>query len=340
MVWRFKFIIRIYRSAERLEVKILNINDKIKRSIIENVLVISIMVLYIVYGINYVPILILFTPLPFIVVGVRNGISNNVISMAITSLIVGVLIGAPSAISLLLIFAPLSFALNYCIKKRKSIVETILITTTAFFLSTLVVISLGSKASDLDFIKLSEQTFTQILTIQTDMFRETGMTNHELLQTENLLESAYKYIIITIPSLLAVFALCVSYINHLFVSIILRRMGYGVVNSPKFSRFKLPSNIIPGIGIMFLSAFIIKRLEIPYHDALLLNITFLVGFIFFTQGLAVLDFLLIKSKVKLIFRVIIITLNIVFMPMSGIVFFIGVLDAIFDMRKIRKQKSL
>lgn len=315
-------------------------DDKMKRNIIENVGIISIMVLYIVYGMNYLPLLMLLTPLPFIVIGVRNGIANNVISMIITSLIVGILLGAPSAISLILIFGPLSFVLNYCIKYRKNMTETLLMSTLAFFLSILVVTALGSKTSGMDLIKLTEETFMQLLNIQVDMFEEAGMTKHELLNIRNLLESSYKYIIITIPSLLAMFSLVVSYANHVFVSIVLRKLGYGVFRIPRFSRFKLPNNIIPGVGVMFLSAFIIAKMKVPYHEALLLNITFLVGFIFFLQGLSVLDFLMIKTKIKLFFRIIILALNIIFMPMGSILLFFGVIDAIFDIRKIRKPKSL
>lgn len=313
-------------------------NDKIKRSIIENVVVISIMVLYIVYGINMAPLLMIIIPLPFIVIGVRNGIENTVISMAITSLIVGILVEMYLGISLFLIFTPISLGLTYCIRKRKKVSETVLIGAAAFFISVAVVVLLEAKLEGLNFVKSLEQDLSQFLAIQIDMLKDMGLTNYELLQTEDLLEMTYDYMIILIPSLLFVTSLIISYINNIFSFIVLRRMGYGVVRYPSFSRFKLPYNIMPGIAVMFITTFIIGKLNIPYHEALLLNITFLIGFIFFVQGLSVLDFLLKKVKIRLIFRIII--LNVLLIPMSGIIFFIGVLDSILDMRKIRKQKSL
>ena len=313
-------------------------NDKIKRSIIENVAVISIMVLYIVYGIHVAPLLMIIIPLPFIVIGVRNGIENTIISMAITSLIVGLLVEIYLGISLFLIFMPTSLGITYCIKNRKKVSETILIGAGAFFISVTLVVLLEARLEGLNFVKLLEQDLSQFLAMQIEMLKDMGLTNYELLQTEDLLEMTYDYMIILIPSLLFVFSLIISYINNIFSFIVLRRMGYGVVRYPGFSKFKLPDNIMPGIAVMFVATFIIGKLNIPYHEALLVNITFLIGFIFFVQGLSVLDYLLKKVRIRLIFRIII--LNVFLIPMSGIIFFIGILDSIFDMRKIRKQKSL
>jgi len=321
-------------------VKFLKNNDKIKKSTIESIIVISIMTLYIVYGIHVVPLLMLFIPVPFAILGIRNGIYINVISIIATSIIIGVLLGFISGVSIILIFAPLSLALNYCISKRKDSMETIFITTIAFFISFLVLIGLEASISNLNLTKQLESNFTQLLTMQIDMLNEVGMSKYEVLRTTDLLENAYKTIIILIPSLISIFSLAVSYINLLFSSIILRKMGYGIANYKKFSKFKLPNNIIPGIGIMLFTAFIIKTLKIQYHEALLINITFLISFVFFLQGLAVLDFLLIKSKLHVVFRILIISLNIVFIPMSSILFFIGIFDSIFDIRKIGRRKSL
>lgn len=318
----------------------MNNNDKIKKSTVESIVVISIMALYIVYGIHFIPLLMLFIPLPFVVLGVRNDVYSNIISILVASLIVGILLGITSGATIILMFAPLSLALNYCIKNRKTSFDTILISTAAFFLSFIILMVFEGKVENLNLGKQLEETFTQVLTVQIDMFKDMGMTNYEILQITDLLENNYKSIIVLIPSIIGIFSLVVSYANLFLSSVVLRKMGYGTVNPQRFSRFKLPNNIVPGIGIMLLVAIIVKKFQIQYHEALLFNLTFLVGFIFFIQGLAVLDFLLIKAKTRSIFRILILSLNIIFIPMSSILFFLGILDTIFDIRKIRRQKSL
>ncbi len=42
-----------------------------------------------------------------------------------------------------------------------------------------------------------------------------------------------------------------TYINYIVSVLILRKLGYGIVHIPRFSRFKLPNNILLGVGIMF-----------------------------------------------------------------------------------------
>lgn len=314
-------------------------NDKIKKSITESIVVISIMALYIVYGIHFLPLLMLFIPLPFIVLGIRNNIYTNGISMILSFIIVGILLGFASNALLILTFIPLSLVINYCIIKRKTTMETIIFSTLVFFLGLVILMFFGVKISDFDITKQLENDFTQILTLQIDMFKDMGMTNSEILQTRDLLESLYKSFIVLIPSMVGIFSLVVSSINMFLSSVTLRKMGYGSIKPIGFSKFKLPKNIIPGIGVMFLATFIIKKLGIAYHDALLFNLTFLLSFVFLIQGLAVVDFLLKKSKVRLIFRILILGMMTFFIPMSSIILFLGILDTIFDTRKLRRAKS-
>ncbi|MDR7857348.1 DUF2232 domain-containing protein [Tissierella sp.] len=315
-------------------------NDKIKKSIIESIIVIAIMAIYIVFGIHYLSLLILIIPLPFIVLGVRNGIYSNIISIISTFIIVNILLGIPSGLSLMILFAPLSIGINYCIIKRKTNMETIIASTMLFFVSFILLSFFEGSISNLDIGKQVEQIFTQYLNIQVDMLKEMGKTNHEILKTTDLLESTYKMLVVLIPSFVGIFSLGVSYINLLLSSKILRKMGYGTINTQRFSRFKLPNNIILGIGIMILTTFVFKKLEIQYHEALLSNIVFLASFVFFMQGLSVLDYLCIKVKTPLVFRIILLSMNIIFVPMGGLISFLGILDSVFDLRKIRKKKSL
>lgn len=318
----------------------MNENNKINKSVIETVIVTILMSLYIVYGIYYVPVLILFIPVPFVVLGIRNDLKNNIISIGLTGVIVGLVLNMPFALILLLIFAPLSIALNYSIKKRKKILDLLAISTAALFISLLIITSLGSLPTQIEGMVESEEMWTEIVTVQTDKLKEIGMTNTQIFENIELLEEAYEYMLITLPSMLVIVSLVISFINYLLSTAILRKMDYGVPGLPRFSKFKLPDNIIMGTGIMFISAIVMGWLDIPYHNALLLNISLLVGFIFFLQGLAVIDFLLIKGKMKTFFRMLILFLCIVFVPMGGVLFFIGMFDSVFDIRKIGKRKSL
>jgi len=317
----------------------LDINDKIKKGIIEGTIIIFFTVLYMVYGIHYLPLLMIFIPLPFIVLGVRNHIYYNIISIITASLIIQLLLGSTSGASLILIFAPLTVAINYCIDKRKSNFETISISTGILFLSFLLLISLGGRLSDFNLTGQIQEVLSQSLKWQVEIFQEMGMTNSQISKLTDSLESEYKIFLVHIPSFLIIISFLIAYVNIFFNSIILRRMGYGFIAEQRFSRFKLPNNIIFGIGLMFLTAYIIKGFGIGYSEALMLNLSFLAGFVFIVQGLAVIDSFLLKMRIKLGFRIFLLILTIIFIPISGIIFFLGLFDSVFDLRKLRGQKS-
>ncbi len=314
-------------------------NEKFIKGILECVAVISLMTLYIVYGIGFLPVLMLFIPLPYIVLGIRNDIKYNVASILITALIIQLILGSSSGASIILIFAPLSVAINYNFLKRKANMENILISTVAFFLSFLVLIALGEKLSDFNLTGQIKDILSQVLSLQKDMFREMGMTNSEILRMTDALEEEYKTFIIRIPAFLMIISFIISSLNIGMSSVALRKMNYGFIPSQRFSKFKLPNNILPGIAIMYAFAFLVKYSGLGYHEVLFINLSFLTGFAFVVQGLSVLDFFMIKIKLKLFLRIIILILNIIFIPIGSLILILGLVDSVFDIRKIRRIYS-
>lgn len=313
--------------------------EKARKKLIESLVVTIIMVVYIVYGIYFLPILVLFIPIPFIVLGIRNGFDSNILSIILTFFIVQIIIGDTIGASLVFILAPLSIAINYCVKKRMNSKMTILISTISFLLPIIILITLGINMGNIDLVSELKNLFSQYISIQAESLKEMGLTNHEVLKVINEVETGYNELIMLIPSLLGVFSIFITYINYFLTGVVLRQTGYEVIKRPIFSRFQLPNNIILGVGVMLITGFIFKWLNIEYSQALLLNITFLIGVMFMVQGLAVLDFILKRRKTKLVFRIILIVLSLMFLPMGSFIIFLGIIDSIFDTRKLRRLKS-
>lgn len=313
--------------------------EKKNKSIIEAGVVTFIMIFYIVYGIYFFPLLILFIPVPFIVLGVRNGIRLNILSIVLTLLIVEIILGNTMGASLVIVFAPLSIAINYCIKKRKNSKKTLLISSLALLIPIVILVVLEMKIADINLIDKMDNWFSEFITIQIDIFKEMGFTNNKILKIVDQAEGGYNNMVMLIPSLMSIFSVFVYYINYFFTGIILRKMGYDLIKRPSLSRYQLPKDVIMGAGVMLLTGFIFKWLDFQYNQALLLNLTFLIGVMFMIQGLAVLDFFLKRMKIKLVFRVILVALNIIIAAMGSLIIFVGLLDSVFDMRKLRRLKS-
>lgn len=317
----------------------MNNDDKFMKGVIEVVGIAGFMVLYVLFGIHYMPIVLFLFPAAFVILGVRRGLPQGILSMGITLITTAVFIDLQWAILLFLEFIPITIILIYTIKKRRKSIEILGSSAAVFFLCSLLILSFVDNANGMNFVGQLEQEFRQLLNVQIDMFKDMGLTSYEILQTKDNLENFFRNFVLIIPAILLIASLVVSYINYSVSIYGLKKSGIGIINIPRFSRFRLPNNVVPGIIVMFLATLIIKQLDFPYYDTIVLNLVTLIGTMIYIQGLAVLDYLLVRGKVKAVFRFIFLVFTLSVAPLATIIPAIGFVDLLFDLRKLRKRKS-
>lgn len=304
---------------------------------LESILAIGIATVYMLIAIYFFPIIgILFT-IPFIILGIRNHMKYNIASIIISTLLIGIFTDKATGFFILLAFAPISVVLNYSIKKRNNSQQTMFLTTIAALISYIIVIVLLGRVTGTSFIKQLEESFSQVLKYQINLLKDMERTSYEIYESTDVLESLYEYIILMVPSTIIMVSMLTAYLNSIISISILRKIGYGIVGVPKFSYLKLPNNIIMGTISIYLGVFILKFLDVFYHETIFMNITLLISFFFFLEGLAVIIFYLNKSRLNKIFRWILILFIIITVPLSAIISIIGFLDIIFDFRRIRRK---
>lgn len=316
----------------------MNMDENKGHKIFEIISTIIISTILMLLGMYYMPLIIFLYPAPFIILGVKYGLKYNIISIIISTFLVGLMTDTISGLIILLAFLPLSIALNYLIVNRKKTLETMIISTLVTLVSFLIILGLTKNIIGVSIVYQLDEFFTQVINTQIEALKEMQLSQYEILKAEDLLESVFDYILLMIPVLMIIFSLITAYINCFISSIILRKQGYGIVSIPRFSRFKLPNNILLGIGIMFIGVLLMKWLKVSYYETVLLNIVGIASFMFFTQGLAVIDYKLKRRNVRIIFRIIILLFFVLVLPIGSMILtFIGVLDAILDFRKIKNN---
>lgn len=313
-------------------------NDKMN-NIFKIAGIIIVMSLFTMASLFFFPILLLVLPVGFIILGIRNGMVEGIISLMTTCTIVAYVIDPITALYLFILFGPIVISMIYTIKNRKSTMEVLLSATISLFASVIIVYSLISFKEGNLLVSL-EETFKESLSIRLEALRDMGLSSYEILENKSLLEDAYKYMLLIAPATILLSSLIISYINYSISIFGLKKVGINVVNIPRFSRFRLPNNIAIGIIVMFIAAFISKQLNFDYFDTIVVNITVLMGFMFLIQGLSVIDFFLIKVKTKKFLRILLLVLTILIAPLVTVVSTIGLIDAIFDLRKLRRKESL
>lgn len=292
-----------------------------------------------VVALFFFPLLLIIFPVAFIVVGIKNGIVEGVISLMTTCTILAYIIDPMIALYLFLGFAPITITIIYTTKNRKNTMEVLLYSTIVFFASILLLFALVNVREG-DLLIQFEAIFKEGLSLRIEALREMGFTSYEILEDKNFLEEQFREILLIAPANLLLLSFVVSYINYALSIVGLRKVGINIVNTPKFSRFRLPNNISLGIIVMFITTFIAKQLNFIYFDVIVKNLVVLLGFMLLIQGLSIIDFFLIKIKVKKLFRFLFILLTVIIAPLITVVSMLGLIDVIFDFRKLRQKGSL
>lgn len=314
----------------------MNIKNKKTKAFLESLLIVVLGTLYILLGIRYIPLINILYPAFFVILGVRNGIEYNIVSILISALLVGVFVEKYTCLFILIAFVPFSILLNYLIKKRKKSSETIIISTITLLISYVLALTLLSKMAGVTFINELEESLQLILKGQLDLLKDMGLSSYEMYETKGFLESFYEYMVLIVPSIIIIFSTITAYLNSLISVLILRKLGYGISQVPKLSNFKLPNNIILGIVIIYGGVFLLKLLKLFYYETILMNVSVLVSFVLFLQGISVIIYFLNRSRLHPIIRGIFIILLVISIPLSAIISIVGFLDIIFNFRRIEK----
>jgi uncharacterized protein YybS (DUF2232 family) len=323
----------------RIEVNYLSDDKFMKSNLLEIIGTIVFMIMYYLLGIHYFPVILLFFPTAFIVIGVRRGIVQSLISLIVVSIGIVITIDALIGIISFLLFLPITMIIIYGIKSRKKPMEILSYSTVVFFISTLLLFGYTQNLSGISIISQMEESFKQVLSFYVELLGNMEFTSFEIQKTKDYLESGYKYMIWTLPAILIIFSLFISYCNYYTSVLASRKMGIGVVNLPRFSKFKLPSNIISGTIVMILGVLLIKEMNLASFETIFLNVAVLISIMFLIQGLSVIDFYLIKLRLNLFFRIIFIMIMAILAPLGTLISLVGITDVIFDYRKFRKVKS-
>lgn len=316
----------------------MNRDDKTKKSLLETIGLSFVMVLFTLIAIYFAPIALMIFPAAFIVFGIRNGMVQGFITMMITILAIGIIDNYAWTIILFIIFVPIAMAMTYTIKKRMTSSESLGTGAIVFFISIIIILTMVNYMG-INFIEQMEAQFREMVALGVEYYEEMGLTSYEIIQSKGILQEGYKSILINMPAVLLVLSLIISYINYSFTVKGLKRMGVQIVNRPIFSRFRLPDNIVPGVGIMLLGTFILMMMEYEFAEAILMNILFVVRFLILIQGISVIDHLLKKRKILFVIRLMLLGSSVLIPLMASIFSLVGIVDIIIDIRKIRKIKS-
>lgn len=285
-------------------------------------------------GAMYIPFLSLlgiFVAVPYIIITTRNGIKYGFLSIFASFFMI--LISTEPIYSLtmlLLLFIPGVF-IGYRISKSDNPFDPISWGFISSIISTMIFIKIAQILIGINVIDQLLGIIKQSLDVQNSLIQQFKLPS-EKLDVKSIIEAMS----IVLPGLIIAQSIISSFLSYYIAVAMLRRIkGYNK-ELPKFMEFSLPGNIILGIGIIYLLAFVLRYIPGIYHETLMINIEIVFMFIFFLQGLAVYSYFLEKVKMGSRAKKTFIIFAILIGPISMMISLLGIVDAIIDFRKIRR----
>lgn len=289
-------------------------------------------------GLYLFPSIIFLFPVAFIVIGVKYDMTNSFISILLTSFLIGISIDLISGLIMLAAFGPMALYITDSIGKRKKSRDIIIPSSIIFFLSTIMVVIMLRGFSGISLIESLKESVKTYTDLQMTMIEDMELTNIESFRFRESVDNLYNIVVSILPSFFIILSVIISYTNYYISTIILRRLGLGIRDNPRFSKFSLPRNFIIGSLFMFLVVYLLEKIETIPSDVVELNIIVLVVSLLFIQGLSVLNYLLVSLRFHIILRLILLGFTVFVSPLISLLVLVGVLDIIFDFRKLRRRK--
>lgn len=262
----------------------------------EAAIITAIATLFALISLNVIPLLIFIIPVPFIVLGVRRGLRYSLLSIVAASLLIGLLFNPIDSVLILGFTAIVVLPIVYLINKKYKTPQIVI--GGAFFtiIGIIIVLMIISFTSDIKINDIIEGTFETVIDEYDKTFEALDLKDIDKEEVINILINAKNTVILLLPSSIIISSVIFSYINYLISILLLRRLGNKVGKYIEFKYFRLPSNVIPGTSAIFILTLVIRMLELPYYETITFNVFYILLFVFYIQGFAIIIYYLNRFK--------------------------------------------
>lgn len=285
-------------------------------------------------GIYFLGILLFFYPMLFLESSVKNGIGKTMGAMALSALLIGLFTNIMAGVSLFFTFAPMVLIFHYGIFNNKSYKVVVVLMIIVLALS---VISLQLGLTPLGSFDIDE-IIDSIVHLEIEGLEE-ELSNLELSRLQDNLRYVLEFSISILPGIFLILIGLMAYINYVFAARRLLRQGILINQPPIFPMFQVPRVSILIFGLFIGLSFLLRQGGIEYYKEVYLNTLVIFGFLYFLNGFALVNFLLLRTRLGTFGRVIIYMIIIFFVPVTLLVTFAGLIDALLNFRKARVKKE-
>lgn len=306
-------------------------------------------------------------PIPLTIAVVRHGFRAGVLSALVAGLIAAMVGGPVTGLTIALTFAPMGIALGAAVRGNLPAGRILLLTSAVATVSLLVNLGITLAISGINPYALTIEGLQQGQDSAVDLYTKLGVDRGQLEQQLGPYRQLIALLPRLIPLLVITGAVTTAYVSFEVARFVLRRFGYTLPALPPVSAWRVPTLFVwvlpvsyilllwaqgnpvpldlPGATFRHLPPDDVMAIlrgpstRFPAIETAGLNITILAQMVFSVMGLVAAWVLLERYRTPPILRWVIILMAFSNLVLGAVAFFLGLADAVFDLRGRWRQAA-
>lgn len=303
---------------------------KLNPHIVKETAISGLVALLIYYvSVSFLPFIIFAYPVPFVLMGVKRGYEYSGIAQLLAFAGVYILDGLSGGVLMAGLGILVAFPMIYALRRGYTAFQSIATVTVICLVAVMGLSFLVSNFKGVDILSNLETSVRVAIDEQVNVIKQLNI-DISIEEFKSYMESGVDMMLALLPSLLFILSMVVAMLNYYASTGLLRRIGFGIIDVPKFRNFRLPKDILRGSLLMIIGVFVLDWFGFGFTTELSLNLTLVFSFLFLMQGLAVTVYLLgIRFKSATVFLFVVLSLLLNFRLIYVV---IGALDTALDFR--------
>ncbi len=280
-----------------------------------------------------------FCAVPIVVLTVRQGVSKGLLALVASFIILSMFIGPLLSMRIALSFGICGLILGYCVEKNFNAVKCFLATFATATVAQVIAVAILTFAMGINLMETELSSVKEMFEEIYKTYEAAGVPQQDIEQIRAQTEPALKLLGYLMPLILVLMGLVNSWICYVTSSWIFQKLRLKFVEPlPPFKNWQFPKFFayIAAFAAVGLYWGITREWELLYTISI--NTIYIVGIVCLIQGFAVLSAIADIYNVSKFWRRIFFILIIFNKLMIDVVVITGLIDMIFDFRKLNRNK--
>ncbi len=291
----------------------------------------------------YLPVLGAFVsivwPVPMILLGVRHGLKWSSLCLVAAGVLIAIVVSPWQSLLLVSAMGLVGLTLGWALHKGKTALQSIFLGSIASLLSKVIFLLISFFVMGLDPFDLSPENIARTVDKAVEMYRYFGLSDESLAEMRKMLAATFELMKVILPAGFVLGAIFDTLINFLAAKAVLKRLGTHVPDLPPFREWMVPDFVLAAFGAALIMLSFYNQLPDTLWYKIAMNAQMLTAFPLIVQGLAIFWHFSHKNGWPKFFKGLLVMFLFSTPLVPQIVLVAGMLDFIFDFRKIRPARK-